>query len=172
MRHVIALGLLLTPAPAFAATWEAGEGLAVRMLALHNAARAEVGAPPLEWDPALAVAAASYGPALSTLPPGVLEHSPRDTRPGQRENLAMGWTETTSPEELIGLWTREKTIFFPGVFPAVSRTGKWEQVAHYTQMVWKTTTHVGCALYPAPNRWTYLICRYTPPGNLDGKVVP
>lgn len=172
MRLAIALALLLAPARSLGSSWSGEEAVAARMLALHNAARAEVGAPPLQWDPELAVAAASYGPALSALPPGVLVHSPRDTRPGQRENLAMAWTETTSPEELIGLWVREKQDFFPGVFPAVSRTGKWEEVAHYTQMVWKSTTHVGCALYPAPNRWTYLICRYSPPGNLDGKVVP
>ena len=170
MRLRLALVLLSVPAPSFAANWGGEEVVASRILAMHNDARAEVGAPPLQWDRQLAVAAASYGPALAAI--GRLQHSPRDTRPGQRENLAMGWTRTTSPEELIGLWVREKQAFFPGVFPAVSRTGRWEQVAHYTQMVWKSTTHVGCALHPAPNGWTYLICRYSPPGNVDGKVVP
>ena len=170
MRPALALALLLVSTPSFAASWGGEEAVAARLLAMHNETRAEVGAPPLQWDPQLAVAAASYGPALAAI--GRLQHSPRDTRPGQRENLAMGWTETTSPEELIGLWVGEKQVFFPGVFPAVSRTGSWEQVAHYTQMVWRGTTHVGCALYPAPNRWTYLICRYSPPGNVDGEVVP
>lgn len=163
--------LACAAAPTPAAEWSGEEAVATKLLALHNAARAEVGAPPLVWDSALAISAASYGPALAASV-GPLRHSPRETRPGQRENLAMAWTETTSPEQLVGLWTDEKRIFFTGVFPAVSRTGKWEEVAHYTQMVWRTTTHVGCALYPAPNGWTYLICRYTPPGNIDGKVVP
>jgi len=36
-------------------------------------------------------------------------------------------------------------------------------------MVWPTTTRVGCAIFAAD--WDYLICRYSPPGNLDGKPV-
>jgi hypothetical protein len=51
----------------------------------------------------------------------------------------------------------------------VSRTGKWEDIDHYTQMVWPTTTHVGCAIFAAD--WGYLICRYSQPGNKDGKPI-
>jgi hypothetical protein len=36
-------------------------------------------------------------------------------------------------------------------------------------MVWPTTTHVGCAIFSAD--WDYLICRYSPPGNKDGKPI-
>ena len=54
---------------------------------------------------------------------------------------------------------------------AVSATGNWVDVAHYTQMIWKGTTHVGCA-YHQGGPWTYLICRYSPPGNVDGRPVP
>jgi hypothetical protein len=36
-------------------------------------------------------------------------------------------------------------------------------------MVWPTTTHVGCAIFAAD--WDYLICRYSPPGNKDGKPI-
>ena len=76
---------------------------------------------------------------------------------------------TLSPEQLVNLWSREKLLMHPGVFPAVSRTGRWEDVAHYTQMVWPTTTRVGCAIFAAD--MDYLICRYSPPGNIDGKPV-
>ena len=143
--------------------------MALRILALHNAARSEVGAPPMQWDASLAASALTYGPALASI--GRLVHSPRETRPGQRENLAKAWTDTTSPEQLVGLWTEEKRLFYPGAFPNVARSGKWSDVAHYTQMIWKGTTHVGCATYDAGG-WTYLICRYSPPGNIDGKPVP
>jgi hypothetical protein len=67
------------------------------------------------------------------------------------------------------MWSAEKRMLQPGIFPAVSRTGQWEDVAHYTQMVWPTTTRVGCAIFSAD--WDYLICRYSPPGNIDGKPV-
>jgi hypothetical protein len=141
--------------------------LAFRLLAAHNRERAAVGHPALVWDADLAASAASYGPALASL--RHLIHSPRETRPGQRENLAMAWHGTLSPEQLVDMWSREKRMLQPGVFPAVSNTGRWEDVAHYTQMVWPTTTRVGCAIFSAD--WDYLICRYSPPGNIDGKPV-
>ena len=133
----------------------------------HNRERAAVGAPPLQWDQTLADHAASYGPVLASL--GHLVHSPREGRPGERENLAMAWHGTMSPEELVGMWSRERQLLEPGsyFFPGASRTGNWEDIAHYSQMVWPTTTHVGCAIYSAD--WDYLICRYSPPGNKDGK---
>jgi hypothetical protein len=141
--------------------------IAARILAAHNAERAAVGAPPLQWDATLAEHAASYGPELARL--RRLVHSSRESRPGERENLAMAWHGTLSPEALVAMWSRERQLLQPGsyLFPGTSRTGNWQDIAHYTQMVWPTTTHVGCAIYPAD--WDYLICRYSPPGNKDGK---
>jgi len=143
--------------------------MAEQILAMHNRERAAVGAPPLVWDPMLAQSAASYGPTLASL--GRLQHSPRDTRPGQRENLAMGTRGYYDYAAMTGFWINEKHNFTPGTFPAVSRTGNWEDVAHYTQMIWKGTTHVGCALQHGGDL-DYLICRYSPPGNADGRIVP
>jgi hypothetical protein len=164
------------PAPLAGATGQ----LADRLLAAHNYERALVGSAPLEWDPALASSAASYGPVLASM--RRLVHSPRGSRPGQRENLAMASHATQSPEQLVGLWSREKLLLQRGaagagcpqqygcvLFPAVSASGRWEDVAHYTQMVWPTTTRVGCAIFAAD--MDYLICRYSPPGNIDGKPV-
>ncbi len=168
------------PAAAQAPLQGASGALAQRLLAAHNHERALVGHAPLVWDAQLAAAAASYGPTLASL--RRLVHSPRDTRPGQRENLAMAVHRTLSPEQLIELWSREKHLLQPGLagpacpsrygcmmFPAGSRTGRWEDVAHYTQMVWPTTTRVGCAIFSTD--CDYLICRYSPPGNIDGKPI-
>jgi hypothetical protein len=144
------------------------QSLASRILAAHNTERAHLGVRPLQWDPALAASAAAYGPTLARL--GRLQHSPRVGRLGQRENLWMGSRGSFSPEQMVGNWISEKAHYHPGTFPYVSRTGRWDDVAHYTQVVWRGTTHVGCALYSAP-RWDYLICRYSPPGNVDGRRV-
>ena len=157
------------PCVAVAASVQPESGIAARILAMHNRERAAVGAPPLAWDPALAASAASYGPTLASL--GRLAHSPRETRPGQRENLAMGSSGYYGLEDLVGFWVEEKRHFQPGLFPNVSRTGQWKDVAHYTQMIWKGTTNVGCAVHVASGR-NYLICRYSPPGNADGRPVP
>src|SRR5688500_9933341 len=109
-----------TPSVAQAQHEGATGALAARLLAAHNHERALVGHRPLEWDPQLATGAAAYGPALARL--RQLVHSPRETRPGQRENLAMAPHGTLSAEQLIALWSREKLILQPGLFPAVSRT--------------------------------------------------
>lgn len=143
--------------------------LSARLLAAHNRERAAVGVPPLQWDPFLASAAASYGPSIAAV--GRLQHSPRASRPGQRENLWMGTRGAFSPEQMVGSWAEERSMFRPGIFPNVSRTGNWLDVSHYTTMIWRTTRRVGCAVYRTAS-WDFLICRYSPPGNLDGQPVP
>ena len=169
MAAAVALVPSRADAAAYVATSPGLDNVNARILMAHNAARAEVGAPPLQWDPGLAIAAASYGPSLSRI--GHLVHSPRSGRESQRENLWMGQDGRFRPEDMVASWTNEKRLFFPGAFPNVSRSGNWADVAHYTQMIWKTTTHVGCAIY-RDGTWDYLICRYSPPGNRDGRQVP
>ena len=140
-------------------------GFNLRILAAHNHVRTAVGAPPLQWDPILAASAASYGPRLATL--AQLDHSPRAERPGQAENLFRGPAGQFSLEGMVQNWASERSMYRAGVFPAVSSTGNWLDVSHYTQMIWPTTTKVGCALHQT-RRWDYLICRYSPRGNKDG----
>jgi hypothetical protein len=171
IRTVIAAGavastLAITPAATAGPRWTDTSAVSARLLAAHNAERARVGVPPLQWDPALAAAAAAYGPTLERL--GRLQHSPRASRPGQRENLWMGTRGAFSPEQMVGNWIAERAYYQPGLFPNVSRTGNWLDVSHYTQLIWRTTTRVGCAVHRTA-RWDFLICRYSPPGNVDGR---
>ena len=143
--------------------------ISTRLLVAHNQERIAFGLAPLAWDPALAASAASYGPVLEAW--GRLQHSPRDQRPGQRENLWMGTRGAYSPEHMVGSWIAERRYFRSGMFPNVSTSGNWLDVAHYTTMMWPTTTRLGCAIR-STFQWDYLICRYSPPGNADGKRVP
>lgn len=151
--------------PAVAASNNVASQFPARVLAVHNAARAEAGVAPLAWDPALGQAAAAYATQLALT--NSFQHSNRRARPGTGENLWMGTRGAFSYDAMVGRWAAERSDFVPGVFPAVSRSGNWEKVGHYTQMVWPTTTRVGCAIFAAD--WDYLICRYSPPGNIDGK---
>jgi hypothetical protein len=156
--------LVREPAPAEPVVQDLGH-LEQHMLAGHNRERAAVGAAPLVWDPALAAAAAAYGPALSRL--GRLAHSESSSRPGQGENLFMGTRGAYRLDEMVGDWAAEKRLFRGGIFPDVSTSGHWEDVAHYTQMVWPATLRVGCAIHEDA-RWDFLICRYAPAGNVVG----
>lgn len=161
---LVLIGFASAPAGA-----QGAGNLTARLLTAHNVERTRAGVPPLRWNPALAAAAAAYGPSLAAR--GRLEHSPRNRRPGQSENLWRGSRERFSPEQMVGSWAAERAYFRPGIFPNVSRTGNWMDVAHYTQMIWSGTTDIGCALHRG-RRWDYLICRYAPRGNVDGRRVP
>ena len=97
-------------------------------------------------------------------------HSPKSWRPGQGENLWMGTRGAYSVDGMIGGWLSERKWFRPGVFPAVSRTGKWSDVGHYTQMVTRNSTRIGCAIRSS-RQWDYLVCHYDPSGNIDGRPV-
>ncbi|NJC06567.1 hypothetical protein GGQ97_002360 [Sphingomonas kaistensis] len=160
---LFSLALLSAGAPAAAQSWEA------QALALHNRERAAFRVAPLAWDFGLAGAADAYASELVRT--GRWGHSPKATRPGQGENLWMGTVGAYRIEEMVGGWIGERRWFRPGVFPEVSTTGNWIDVGHYTQMVSSRTTRVGCAVRSS-GRWTYLVCRYSPSGNVDGRAMP
>ena len=143
--------------------------VAERVLAVHNRTRAAAGVPALSWDAQLAAGATAYAAELARR--GQLVHSPRQSRPGQGENLWMGSAGAYTPEFMVQSWADERRLFRAGTFPNVSTTGNWADVAHYTQMIWRSTTHVGCAIQRS-GRWDVLVCRYGPAGNRDGQPVP
>ena len=68
---------------------------------------------------------------------------------------------------MVQVMVDESRLFRPGFFPNNSVNGNWNAVAHYTQIVWPTTTEIGCALASSPTT-DYFVCRYAPTGNKDG----
>lgn len=137
------------------------------MLKGHNDARRAVGQRPLKWNAQLAADAGRYARTLART--RIFQHSkgPRGATP-QGENLWMGSLDQFSYREMIGSWVNERRWFRRAAMPRVSSTGRWADVGHYTQMIWNSTTDVGCAM--ADNgRDEYLVCRYSPPGNVYGR---
>jgi Cysteine-rich secretory protein family len=134
------------------------------ILAAHNKVRAGLGLPPLKWSDRLAQGALNWAKVIAGL--NRMQHSGTG---GVGENLAIWSGNGASLDGLIGMWIRERAYYRPGTFPAVSTTGNWEAVAHYTQMVWRTTTEVGCGV--ADNGTTdFLVCWYNPQGNYIGQA--
>lgn len=133
----------------------------------HNKLRAEYKVDPLKWDPALAAAAQAYAERLAGT--GQLAHAPREGRGITRENLSQGMLHW-GPRDMVRNWVNERARFHPGYYPDVSTTGRWEDVSHFTQMIWPQTTDLGCGMADGSgSRW--LVCRYSPGGNKDGKPV-
>src|SRR5258706_875362 len=138
------------------------------MIEGHDAARAAMGVGPVRWSDSLAADAQGYADTLARS--GRFEHStePRGAvREG--ENLWTGTRGAYRYDEMMGHWVAERRYFKPGPTPDFSTSGRWEDVAHYTQIIWRGTTEFGCAM--ASNRTDdYLVCRYAPPGNVVGMM--
>jgi hypothetical protein len=140
-----------------------------RIVALHNRLRWAAGVQPVTWDRALAAAADAYAARLASN--GRWGHSPQSQRPGQGENLWMGTHGAFSLDQMVGSWASERRLFRSGAFPWVSNTGSWGDVGHYTQMIWPGSTRVGCAVRSSAS-YDYMVCRYSPGGNVVGARVP
>ncbi len=140
--------------------------LRTTMVAHHNAARARVGAAPLAWDDSLAADARAYAQQMART--GRFAHAVQRGWVKQGENLWMGTRGAYRFPEMVGSWVAERRYFRRGVLPNVSTTGRIGDVGHYTQIIWRTTTRVGCAM-AANARNEYLVCRYSPAGNIIGR---
>jgi general stress protein YciG len=138
-----------------------------RLLAAHNRERSAAGIAALAWDSELAAEAASWGGQLAAS--GAFEHDP-DTGEDdpQGENLWAGTRGAYAPEEMVEGWIEEKKYFRPGRFPDNSLTGDFADVGHYTQLMWRESDRVGCALAEGPEE-EVLVCRYRTAGNVVGE---
>ena len=87
------------------------------------------------------------------------------------ENLAYrsGVPTTVPLAQMQQGWISEKNNYHGGPYDDTQFASQGVY-GHYTAMVWRTTTDVGCAT-ASGNNTDILSCRYTPPGNLNG-VLP
>ncbi|KAI4096184.1 MAG: hypothetical protein LQ339_007031 [Xanthoria mediterranea] len=125
------------------------------LLKTHNTYRTPHNASSLTWNTTLATAAALHAQ------PCKFTHSKTGGSVG--ENLAAGYPNTTAAVEGWGD-ERQKYDFKNAEFG--------EKTAHFTQMVWKATTDVGCGAAWCDGQggtpgW-YLVCQYFPAGNVVG----
>ncbi|TAE52566.1 MAG: serine protease [Nostocales cyanobacterium] len=141
-------------------------GSTADILNAHNKYRKEVGVPPLTWSNTLANNAQQWANYLASQG-GNLQHSQNT---GQGENLWAGTAGYFSYTQMVDSWGSEKQYFVNGTFPNVSSTGNWYDVGHYTQIIWRKTTQVGCGIARGGGN-DILVCRYSPPGNYMGQKV-
>ncbi|KAL2902425.1 Pathogenesis-related protein 1 [Bienertia sinuspersici] len=123
----------------------------------QNAARAKVSVPPFVWNETLAEFARSY--AQERANDCKLQHS---HSPGKGENIARA-PGVLSPAKAVEMWVSEEVNY-----DYASNTCK-KVCGHYTQVVWKGSTSIGCARSNCQGRGTFVTCNYYPPGNYIGR---
>ncbi|CAE6473636.1 unnamed protein product [Rhizoctonia solani] len=134
-------------------------GVVNAYLESHNSARAAHGAKPLTWSDELAAAAQSWANNC------VFEHSGGSLGP-YGENLAAG-SGDYSADSGVEAWVNEASQY-NSASPTPS---------HFTQVVWKGTSQLGCAVASCnlanfdSQFWPvkFHVCEYSSPGNVIGQ---
>ncbi|KAK2077641.1 hypothetical protein QBZ16_004487 [Prototheca wickerhamii] len=136
------------------------------LLAQINAARATHGASPLTWNPSIAATAAAEAATCSG------QHTANGPY-GQNILMAFGPISSGGCAMAFQYWyTNEQGVYnynAPGWQPSAG---------HFTQLVWKSTTQMGCGVAQCPGSswyggpiaspWHFVVCDFNPPGNGDG----
>jgi len=146
-----------------------GDPIADEWIEAHNDARAMAGPPTpspelpaLTWNTAGATTAQAWAEGCNWM------HNPNRGNFG--ENIAA-FSGNSTPTQTVSLWNSEKADYdYAG---NTCPTGK--VCGHYTQLVWRKTTSVGCGIAKCTTGsplsgfpdWTYLVCDYAPPGNFN-----
>jgi uncharacterized protein YkwD len=136
----------------------------------HNIYRCMHDVPLLEWDDLIAQRAQEWADTT----PG-FEHSTSDFRmQGDEscgENLAIGRPTMTGVQS-TQLWYDEITLT-DGVSGLVDSFS--DATGHYTQVVWKSTTRIGCGggyinhtSDGETKEWFLVVCQYCAAGNTEG----
>jgi pathogenesis-related protein 1 len=129
-------------------------------LTAHNQWRDEVGTPHLVWNNQLSKNAEKWALNLSK-DYGRLYHSKSEFG----ENIYWTSEDESVPLEATEAWGSEKEYYHN---QNISNSN-FKDFGHYTQMIWRETREVGCAIVSNGGNGTYVVCQYNPPGNYVGR---
>ncbi|KAF7068229.1 hypothetical protein CFC21_074005 [Triticum aestivum] len=129
----------------------------------HNAARADVGLGEVTWDATVAAFAQDY--ADQRRGDCQLIHTPHGRPYG--ENLYGGGGTEWTATDAVNSWVSEKQYYDHDSNTCSAPEG--ESCGHYTQVVWRDSTAIGCARVVCDSGdGVFIICSYNPPGNFPG----
>uniref|UniRef100_A0A0D9V169 SCP domain-containing protein n=1 Tax=Leersia perrieri TaxID=77586 RepID=A0A0D9V169_9ORYZ len=162
MSNKVAILLALAIAAAVACPCQA-QNSQQDYVKLHNAARAAVGVGPVTWDTSVQAFAENY--ARQRAGDCKLIHS--SNRDNLGENLFWGSAgKDWSAADAVQSWVNEKKDYNYGS----NSCAPGKVCGHYTQVVWRASTKIGCArVVCSNNRGVFITCNYKPAGNYVGQ---
>ena len=128
--------------------------------AYHNKVRASVGVGPMKWSPTLAFYAQEWADHLAVTTCRMAHRTQRK----YGENLFQGTAGYYTAVDAAKGWESEKKDYRGGVLTE----SNWHPAGHYTQMVWRDTTALGCG-EAICEKTLIVACNYNPPGNHLGR---
>jgi pathogenesis-related protein 1 len=156
---------LFTPDPVFDSTQQH------EFVAAHNRWRKEVGAPPLKWSPALASMAQGWADHLKEANGCKMVHSHSDFGENLHWAGPMTWSsgkveaQVETPADVVDSWASEKQDYNH----RSNSCARGRMCGHYTQLVWRNTTQVGCGRAVCKDLSQVWVCNYQPAGNYLGQ---
>lgn len=141
------------------------------MVAGHNALRAEFGLPPLRWSDTAARQAQAWADQLGREQCALRYNPDENRRQNYGENLYKSYSATPyagfrrSVGDVLQRWRDEARHYDHGAHRCTAAVG--QQCGQYLQMIWETTTDLGCgrARCDSGEIW---VCNYTPRGGQAG----
>jgi pathogenesis-related protein 1 len=128
--------------------------------AYHAKVRADVGVGPMKWSAPLAAYAQEWADHLAATACRMVHRT--EHRYG--ENLFQGTAGFYTAVDAAKAWETEKKDYPGGALTEST----WHPAGHYTQMVWRDTTALGCGEATC-NKTLIVACNYDPPGNFIGR---
>ncbi|XP_044431901.1 pathogenesis-related protein PRB1-2-like [Triticum aestivum] len=82
------------------------------------------------------------------------------------ENIFWGSGQSWTAANAVTSWVDEKRNYHFNT----NTCDAGKVCGHYTQVVWRKSTRIGCArVVCAGNRGVFITCNYNPPGNFNGE---
>lgn len=135
------------------------------MVDRHNHWRAKVGVPSLVWSDKLADFAQAWAKELARKG-CTMKHRPTKGKwngSAYGENIYWSSGLKNQPADVVDAWASEIVYY-----DSISGKCKNGVCGHYTQLIWKKTTEVGCGMAKCGNEEIW-VCNYNPPGNYIGQ---
>ncbi|KAM7296411.1 Golgi-associated plant pathogenesis-related protein 1-like [Ixodes scapularis] len=132
----------------------------------HDYYRKKHGVPGLKNNETLRLLAQDWADHLAAQPKG----SPLEHRPDNKYGENIYTASSSSPSFMVNAQTPVDFWYNEIKDYDYANPGFSYKTGHFTQVVWKSTTNVGCAISKAASRSAYfVVCNYNPPGNYLGQ---